>query len=50
MTNMENGSAPLWTRGMIAVLIAQFLSAMALSIGTLWLHRRWQTRLAVSAS
>jgi LPLT family lysophospholipid transporter-like MFS transporter len=29
MTNMENGSAPLWTRGMIAVLIAQFLSAMA---------------------
>jgi LPLT family lysophospholipid transporter-like MFS transporter len=29
MTNMENRSAPLWTRGMIAVLIAQFLSAMA---------------------
>jgi LPLT family lysophospholipid transporter-like MFS transporter len=29
MTNTENGSAPLWTRGMIAVLIAQFLSAMA---------------------
>ena len=29
MTNMENGSAPLWTRGMTAVLIAQFLSAMA---------------------
>ena len=29
MTNMEHGSAPLWTRGMIAVLIAQFLSAMA---------------------
>ena len=29
MTSMENGSAPLWTRGMVAVLIAQFLSAMA---------------------
>ncbi|HWW80219.1 MAG TPA: lysophospholipid transporter LplT [Steroidobacteraceae bacterium] len=29
MTNMENSSAPLWTRGMIAVLVAQFLSAMA---------------------
>jgi LPLT family lysophospholipid transporter-like MFS transporter len=29
MTTMENRSAPLWTRGMIAVLIAQFLSAMA---------------------
>lgn len=29
MTNVENSSAPLWTRGMIAVLIAQFLSAMA---------------------
>ena len=29
MTSMENRSAPLWTRGMIAVLIAQFLSAMA---------------------
>ena len=29
MTNMENSSAPLWTRRMIAVLVAQFLSAMA---------------------
>ena len=29
MTRMENRSAPLWTRGMIAVLSAQFLSAMA---------------------
>jgi LPLT family lysophospholipid transporter-like MFS transporter len=29
MSSMENGSTPLWTRGMIAVLIAQFLSAMA---------------------
>jgi LPLT family lysophospholipid transporter-like MFS transporter len=29
MTTMENRSAPLWTRGMIAVLSAQFLSAMA---------------------
>jgi LPLT family lysophospholipid transporter-like MFS transporter len=29
MTTLENQSAPLWTRGMIAVLIAQFLSAMA---------------------
>jgi MFS family permease len=29
MSSMENRSAALWTRGMIAVLIAQFLSAMA---------------------
>jgi LPLT family lysophospholipid transporter-like MFS transporter len=29
MTAKENRSAALWTRGMIAVLIAQFLSAMA---------------------
>ena len=30
MTSMERGgSAPLWTRAMVAVLIAQFLSAMA---------------------
>jgi MFS transporter, LPLT family, lysophospholipid transporter len=29
MTTVENRSAALWTRGMIAVLIAQFLSAMA---------------------
>lgn len=30
MTTMERGgSAPLWTRAMVAVLIAQFLSAMA---------------------
>jgi plasmid stabilization system protein ParE len=29
MTTMESRSAPLWTRGMIAVLSAQFLSAMA---------------------
>ena len=29
MSSMENRSAALWTRGMIAVLSAQFLSAMA---------------------
>ena len=34
----------------ITSLAAGFGAALALSIGTLWLHRRWQTRLAVSAS
>jgi LPLT family lysophospholipid transporter-like MFS transporter len=29
MTTLENRSAPLWTRGMSAVPIAQFLTAMA---------------------
>jgi LPLT family lysophospholipid transporter-like MFS transporter len=29
MTTMENGTRPLWTRGMVAVLIAQFVSALA---------------------
>jgi LPLT family lysophospholipid transporter-like MFS transporter len=29
MTTLQRGGASLWTRGMIAVLIAQFLSAMA---------------------
>ncbi|HEY6922963.1 MAG TPA: lysophospholipid transporter LplT [Steroidobacteraceae bacterium] len=29
MNNIEHGTASLWTRGMIAVLLAQFLSAMA---------------------
>jgi LPXTG-motif cell wall-anchored protein len=36
MTTMENQSAPLWTRGMIAVLSAQFLSAMADNASTPW--------------
>ena len=34
----------------ITSLAAGFGAALALSIGTLWLHRRWQMRLAVSAS
>ena len=29
MITMENGTRPLWTRGMVAVLIAQFVSALA---------------------
>ena len=29
MSTMESGSRPLWTRGMVAVLIAQFVSALA---------------------
>ena len=29
MNNIEHGTASLWTRGMLAVLVAQFLSAMA---------------------
>jgi LPLT family lysophospholipid transporter-like MFS transporter len=29
MITAERGNAPLWTRGMVAVLVAQFLSAMA---------------------
>jgi MFS transporter, LPLT family, lysophospholipid transporter len=29
MTDLERGTAPLWTRGLMAVLVAQFLSAMA---------------------
>jgi hypothetical protein len=36
MTTMEKRSAPLWTRGMIAVLSAQFLSAMADNASTPW--------------
>jgi len=34
----------------ITSLAAGFGAALTLSIGTLWLHRRWQTRLAVTAS
>lgn len=29
MNTLESGSRPLWTRGMVAVLIAQFVSALA---------------------
>ena len=29
MSTMESGARPLWTRGMVAVLIAQFVSALA---------------------
>jgi LPLT family lysophospholipid transporter-like MFS transporter len=34
----------------IISLAAGFGAALALSIGTLWLHRRWQMRVALSAS
>jgi len=33
MTTMENRSAALWTRGMIAVLSAQFLSYGLVFVG-----------------
>ncbi len=45
MTNVKSDGAPLWSRGMVAVLVAQFLSAMAdnaLLFGALALLRSQQ--------
>jgi len=47
MTTLQRGDASLWTRGMIAVLIAQFLPAMAdnaLLFAALALLRRGRRR------